>query len=27
VLEIDPNHVNAKRNLARAEEKLKVYKK
>jgi len=27
ILEIDPAHVNAKRNLARAEEKLKIYRK
>ena len=27
VLEIDPNNANAKRNMTRAEEKLKVYKK
>ncbi len=27
VLEIDPRHANAKRNIERAEEKLKIYKK
>ena len=27
VLELDPNHENARRNISRAEEKLKIYKK